>query len=235
MRIGVRAIFRSTLALALAAGMLVPNATAGQVTVTFQGTVTGAGTGVHLPTNVQVGQTISGYFTYNPLQTGSSGNYNFAGTGQSEIFSIPILNNTATFSGQNSNVAPNNVYAVKITDTGVKGATFDVSVDMINTAGKTTGTTCDILFTSSTYTGVALPQTQAAFTAAFASSTAKFNWDPDGDGIGADINIINGQAVPEPSSMVLALVAMAGFAGFFICRRVPKVLKRDQIAQPSHA
>ena len=171
MRIGARAIFRSTLLLAIAAGMVSSHAVAGQITVTFQGTVTGAGTGIHLPTNVLVGQTISGYFTYNPLQTGSSGTYNFAGTGQSEIFSIPILNNTSTFSGQNSTVAPNNVYTVKITDTGAKGATFDVFVDMINTAGKTSGTTCDILFTSTTYTGVALPQTQAAFTTAFASKS----------------------------------------------------------------
>jgi hypothetical protein len=231
MTIGARAVFPSILLLAIAVGMLPSSAVAGQVTITFQGTVTGAGPGVQLPPNVLVGQTISGYFTYNPLQVGSSGTYNFAGSGQSEIFSIPILNNTSTFSDQNSSVVPNNVYTAKITDTGAKGATFDVFADMINTDGKTNGTTCDILFTSSTYTGVALPQTQAAFTTAFASHIGKFNWDPDHDGIGGDINIINGQSVvPEPSSMALALVALAGFAGIFICRRVAKFGKRDRIA-----
>jgi hypothetical protein len=188
--------------------LLVPCASAGQVTNTFNGTVTGPGPGITLPPNVAVGESISGYFTYTTMPTSGTGVYNFAGTGQSFIFSIPILNNTSTFSDQNSNVSPNNIYKITITDTGTKGATFDVFASMIDSSGKT-GITCDILFTSSTYTGLALPSSTAAFTAAFANTKASFNWDPGDLGIGADITIINGQSVPEPPSLVLAVVAMS--------------------------
>ena len=235
MRIRARAVFRPMLLLFVGAVLLVPDASAGQVTITFGGTVTGTGTGISFPPNVQVGQSISGYFTYNVPASGTNGTYNFAGTNQSLIFSIPILGNTSTFSGQNSNVAPKNTYTVKIVDTGVKGATFDVAADLINAAGKT-GVTCDILFTSSTYTGVALPASSAAFSAAFAKTTAKFNWDPGGLGIAADINIINGEAVPEPSSLVLAVIGMAACTvGSVVVsrrRKAAKVLESDRSGEP---
>jgi hypothetical protein len=206
------------------------NAAAGQITISFQGTVTGPGTGVTLPPNVQVGDSISGFFTYTVPRTGTNGTYDFKGTGQTMLFSIPILNNTQTFSDQNSNVAPNNTYTIKITPTGTKGATFDVFTSQINSYGKTTAATCDLLFTSTTYTGTALPTSTGAFTAAFASVTGKFNWDPGGIGVGGDITIINGQAVPEPSGSVLAGIGTAGIA---LCLIVSRQKKAASFRAPS--
>lgn len=243
MRIRARAVVRPILLLLLGALLLVPDAQAGsvQVSITFGGTVTGTGNGASFPPNVQVGQSISGVFTYSVPFSGTGGTYNFAGTGQSELFSIPILNNTSTFGGQNNSVAPNNVYTVKITDTGTKGATFDIFADLINTAGKT-GVTCDILFTSTTYTGTALPTSSTAFAAAFANVKGKFLWDPPGAqggtlGIEADITTIAGQSVPEPSGLVLAVIGMATCtAGSVIAsrrRKAGKSVESDRAGEPT--
>ena len=65
-----RLFLQSTLLATLMAGLFVPDASAGGITISFSGTVTGPGTGAKLPSNSQgdpvlVGDTISGYFTYN--------------------------------------------------------------------------------------------------------------------------------------------------------------------------
>jgi hypothetical protein len=220
-----RVFLQSTLLATVMAGLFVPDASAGQVTTTFGGTVTGPGTGVSLPSTlgtpsypVQVGDTISGYFTYTVPVSGS-GPYSFAGTGQTLLFSIPVNNGNSTFSGQNSNSGTLDLYKITVTGTG-KGATLDLSVDMINTYGKTAGATCDLKFTSisATYAG-GLPASSTAFSSDF-GTTGKFNWDPGGSGIGGIINNINGQSVPEPSSFILMSVAMATLGmGLAISRR----------------
>jgi hypothetical protein len=236
MRISARVVFQLALLPAVAAGLLVPGASAGQVSITFGGSVTGPGKAASLPTNVAVGEAISGYFTYTYPASGSSGSYSFAGTGQTLLFSIPILNNTATFSDQNSNVSPNE-YTITIKDTGSKGATFDLFVDEINTYGKPSGATLDLLFTSSTYTGLALPSSSAAFTAAFAFTNGKFQWDPGGEGIGGNLNVINGQTVPEPSSLILVVMAMvtcAAASASIARRKAAATLGRERAAQPTH-
>src|SRR5262245_25474378 len=132
MKLGGQGFLQSTLLLGFAVGLLAPEAVAGSITVNFQGTVIAPLPPFSLPSPVLVGQTLSGFFTYNPAQPGSSGVYNFSGTNQSAFFSIPA----ATFSGSNSNLAGFNLYKITITSTGVKGATFDLALDMVNTGGK---------------------------------------------------------------------------------------------------
>jgi len=221
MRISARAFVRSTLLLSFAAGLFAPNAVGGIVNISFQGSVNGPGTGINLPTGVASKDIFSGYFTYNPSVAISNGVYNFAGTNQNLLFSIPILNNTQTFSDQNNNVSPNNTFKIQITGTG-KGATLTVSADMIATAGKSvTDTTVALVFTSTsaTYTG-GLPASMTAFDSTFAHTTGTFNWDPANVGIGGTITMIDGFSVPEPSSLVLAIVAMViCSSGLLISRR----------------
>ncbi len=215
-----RVFLRSTLLATLMVGLFVPDASAGSVTITFGGVVTGPGTGATLPSNssgnpVLVGDTISGYFTYNSAAAGN-GTYVMAGTGQTLLFSIPVANNT-TFSDSNNNTSPNNVYQIVTTGTG-KGAALNMSADMVTAGGKPAGaTTIDLIFTSTNaaYTG-GLPATGAAFLSDF-SQNAKFFWDPGGSGIGGNINMLG---VPEPSSFILMSVAIATLGtGVAISRR----------------
>src|SRR5271166_3149896 len=87
MRIAASAFLQSTLLLAIFAGLLVPDALAGGLTVNFSGKVTGTLPGDAYPGNVQTNDTITNsFFAYNPAQaTGNSttGVYTFTGTAQS--------------------------------------------------------------------------------------------------------------------------------------------------------
>ncbi len=240
MKISARVFLPSILVVALTSGVLVSDATATSVQITFGGHVTGTGTGVSFPDGangvpVAVGNSISGYFTYNTSQAnnGTTGVYSFVSNPQTMIFSIPTDNDLSTFGGQNSITAPKDEYTIKITYSG-KVATFDVSMDLINTYNKTGGTTCDLSFTSSTYTGYALP-TLATFQADFTYNNGSFNWDPPpisgqggGPGVGGVLNMIAGQmSAPEPSSLILMTTATAvGGTGLLISRRRRKPIAR---------
>jgi hypothetical protein len=214
MKLRTLVFFQWAVVMTLACCSLVGEAMGGSITIDFQGTVGQPMAGYTMPTGVAVGQILSGSFTYVTTQTGKNGVYSFAGTNQTSVFSIPA----APFSNQNSNVAGWNTYTITITDTGSKGATFDLAMDMVNAAGKgNKDVTLDIKFTSTTYTGLALPQTGAAFNSAFAVSAGTFEWDPKKIEIRSDDLMANG--VPEPSGLVLASIGMATCAASVLISR----------------
>jgi hypothetical protein len=221
MRKSASFLLRSTLLSSILAGMLVSDAAAGSVNISFSGTVNPAPSGVTLPDNVVSGDALTGSLAYNSAQTGSNGVYSFTGPIQSFLYSIATPGyNPALFSDQYSGSPA--AFTITIADTGSKGATFDLHAITIggSEGTKTGGGFVDMLFTSSTYTGHALPQSQTAFDNAFGTTAAKLTWDPDGTGFTATIFFIDGQFVPEPSSLGLAIVAMAiCTGGFVICRR----------------
>jgi hypothetical protein len=173
-----------------------------------------------LPGNVKAGDSLTGSFSYNSAQTGSNGVFSFTGPIQTFLYSISTPGfNPALFSDQFSGSPA--TFTITIKDTGSKGATFDVHALTIGGSQSTKGAGgfVDLLFTSATYTGHALPQSQSAFDSAFANTAATLTWDPDGTSFTATIFLIDGQYVPEPSSLGLAIVAMMVCTGGFWIRR----------------
>jgi len=81
------------------------------------------------------------------------------------------------------------------------------------------GAFIDLLLTSQTYVGKALPTSTNI--GQFLTTTATLTWDPPGGpGFTGTIDNFNGvQTVPEPSSLVLAIVAMATCTAGFLWRR----------------
>jgi hypothetical protein len=225
MRISARVYLQSILLVGITAGLLAPNATAGSLTISFAGYVNGTGPGATFPTGLAVGDKIAGSFTFNASKSASSqGVYQFGGAAPAPalLFAIPypLSNPTNQFGDSYSTGLNPNTFTITISYVGTT-ATFDVHA---NTTGagytKTGGAFVDIKFTSTTYTGYALPQTLAAFNAAFATTTAKFIWDPGDPGVGGTITNINGLSVPEPSSLTLLTVATGvGGIGLMISRR----------------
>jgi hypothetical protein len=220
MRISAPELLRSSFLLFLLAGPLAMDAAAGSVNVSFSGLVNPPASGITLPAHVLPNDAITGSFSYNSAQTGSNGVYSFTGPIQSFLYSISTPGyNPALFSDQYSG-SPN-TFKITITDTGTKGATLDLHALTIggSQSPKAGGGFVDMLFTSSTYTGHALPQSQAAFDSAFATSVATLTWDPNGIGFTATIFYIDGLFVPEPSSLGLATVAITICAGAALVRR----------------
>jgi hypothetical protein len=246
MKMGPRASFQSTLLLALAAGMFVPDAAAASIVTFFGGKVTGTLPGHNYPANVQTNDLINGsnnFFSYDPLKTPSGNNlngiYNFTGSGQGLALIVNTVPSGPYGSTWSDSYAPNGSFQIKMV---VSGSTTTMEVFIATTGGSgqgKTGAAVELDFTSTTYTGsgtagrFALPT--ASNIGAFFKTTGKVTWDPMSDGWEGIITNINGQSVPEPSSLVLSLVAMAGFAGMFIWQRGAKLLKRERIALPLRA
>ena len=246
MAMGARAIFRSIMLLALVAGISVPDAAAGSIVTFFGGKVTGVLPGHNFPANVQTNDLINGsnnFFSYDPTKTPSGNNlngiYNFTGSGQGLALIVNTVPSGPYGSTWSDSYAPNGSFQIKML---VSGSTTTMEVFIATTGGSgqgKTGAGVELDFTSTTYTGsgtagrFALPT--ATNVGAFFKTTASVKWDPMQFGWQGIITEINGQAVPEPSSLVLSLVAMAGFAGVFIWRRATKSFKRARIAGPTVA
>ncbi len=244
MKIVPRVFLQSTLLWALVVGCLVPDADASSVNTTYGGTVNPPSPGITLPANVQANNAITGGFSYNPLQHGVNGVYTFTGTGPAQSFSFSIQTGGTPALFSDAFPGGSALYTITIKDTGTKGATMDIHAAM---TGGTSGPAkpnafVDLLLTSTTYTGLALPANQTALQSAFLSAPGHLVWDPPAVtpfdstgtiGFSATIDIFNGQVVPEPSSMVLAIAAMATCTvGILTCRRkAAAVSQRGQVAR----
>jgi hypothetical protein len=223
MKFGPRALLQSMLVLTLVAGSSMPASAASIVTVNFAGAVNPPGQGVTFPGNVQQGDFISGSLSYNPSQFGNKGSglYTFSSTSpSSQTLPFQVVTpgfTPATFSDEYFTGA----YSIKVTDIGSKGATLDIHAVTLyqqSTGPPPVFATVDVILTSSTYTGLTLPTSTTI--ASFVNSPGLLIWDPPNQSFTADLFIIDGQVVPEPSSLVLALLAIGtGAAGFLISRR----------------
>ena len=218
MRIRARAFLPSTLLLSFVAGPFIPSAPAGNVVHLFGGNVDPPAAGITLPGNVVTGDVLNGSFGYNPLQSGSGGFYNFTGSPGQSISFIVV---TPGFSPPFSDLYQNGSYTITVTDAkSGPGATLDIHADTIFTKPNTTTGTAfvDLILNSSTYTGLALPN--ATTITSFLTSPGTLMWDPDPLGLTATITSFDGQAVPEPSSWLMGIVAvLICTVGFLISRR----------------
>ncbi len=221
MNISPRPLLQAMLLLCLLAGNAMRASAGSVVTVTYAGTVNPPGPGVTFPGNVKQGDSISGSLTYNPSQFGNKGNglYTFTSTSPSSqtlAFQVVTPGYTpATFADEYYTGA----YSIQVTDIGSKGATIDIHAVTLyeqSTGPPPVFATADVILTSSTYTGLALPTSTTI--GSFVTSPGTLNWDPSGTSFTADLWMLDGQIVPEPSSLVLALLAMGTCAGGFLIR-----------------
>jgi len=239
-----RVFLQSTFLLSLLAGPIVSGAVAGTVT-SYGGTVNPELPNTPFPPNVLAGDAISGSFGFTSTQfTGNSttGIYTFTGSaplGQSFALNVATPNfNPALWSDAYG--AGGATFKITMTGSTTPGATLDLHVSTLGGTGVTkSGAFIDLLLTSSTYVGKALPT--AANIGDFLTKTATLTWDPSGGpAFTGTINMFNGvqtQSVPEPSSLVLAIVAMATCTGgFLISRRKPaRALQSGRIASSCHS
>jgi hypothetical protein len=223
MKFKPRALLRSIFLLSLAAGSSMPASAAGLVNVNFAGTVNPQVPGFAFPGHVLQGDFISGSFSYNPSQFGNKGSglYTFSSTSpSSQTLPFQVVTpgfTPATFADEYFTGA----YTIQVKDIGSKGATLDIHAVTIfqqSVGPPPVFATVDVLLNSSTYTGLSLP-TSTTITS-FLSSPGTLTWEPPLLAFTADLFIINGEVVPEPSSLVLAFLATGtGGAGFLFSRR----------------
>ena len=227
-----RAILRSSLIVFLVAAAFGP-ATAQSATITafFHGSVTGQETGTTLPPHVVIGDSITAtasVFTYNSNVAGKgSGNaeiYSMAGSTPLALgFQVVVGSPNPNFGDSYKAGGP---YSIEMSKSG-SNTTMTLTAETSFESGGVFATTI-ISFTSSTYTGgLALPSSTAQINA-FVGVPGTLVWDPGGFSLIGTIEIppdfaFGSESVPEPSSLALALIAIAtGSAGGLIYRRKAK-------------
>jgi hypothetical protein len=251
MRITARAFLQLTLLMSFIAGPGIPATHASTGTLVsinpFGGTVEAPASGITLPfvtlpneTKVYVtsGDTFTGAASYNPAyftQTGTNtGVYNFssnsATAAPSLLFSIPLTG--TAFSDQYAFGVGS--YTITVKDTGTEGATLDIHADTTGGAVGKSAAYIDVMFTSTTYTGTALPTSTTI--SSFLTSPGMFTWDPNPPpgqpnyGISGPITEIDGvSVVPEPSSLFIVVLTIASGAISFLVRRMRRADHRGQI------
>jgi hypothetical protein len=237
MRIRTRVFLPATLLLSVFAGPLIPRAVGGSgttVAIPFAGSVLAEppGSTIVLPPNVLAADGISGSFSYFSGQSGLLGVYAFTNStpAASLIFAIPTPGFTPSQFSDVYKPGAGILYTVTITDAkSGPGATLDIHAQMSGGTINKPNASADIILTSTTYTGkLALPTAEGATPtttdiSSFLKTPGTLKWDPDGIGFTATLTQFNGfnvQSVPEPSSLVMASLALVTCtAGFLISRR----------------
>jgi hypothetical protein len=175
-------------------------------------------------TGVQVGDTITGTFVYDPTQTGSGGLYTFTGsTTKTHNFALKVFNSgggqqfSDSFTGNTS--PPADYYAIHLTfrSTASGGTTLSLMGDTVYKEGLgVTGPgpppAYDLTLSNPTngggYSSTHLPLPDTTLITNFIKTTAVLNWDPLGQSFKARINTFNGVTVPEPSSLLLGILGI---------------------------
>jgi hypothetical protein len=238
MKSASRAIMRSSLIVFLVAAAFGPAAAQGTtVTAFFEGSVTGQEAGTALPPHVVIGDSITltaSVFTYNSTVAGTvSGNtetYSMAGSTPLALgFQVVVGSPNSNFGDSYKSGGPYSIEMSKSGSSTTMTLTSETSYEYNNVFATTI-----ISFTTSTYTGgLALPSTTAQL-ASFTNVAGTLLWDPGSPNgpisLEGSITIPPGyifgstnQSVPEPSSLVLSLIALvAGSGGVLVSRRKTK-------------
>jgi hypothetical protein len=226
-RIRARAFIPSALLMSLMAGPLVPELSAATLVIeNYSGRIVSVSAAATEATGVIVGDTITGSFSYDSTQTGSSGSFTFTGSSKAHTMAFKIFNSsnqqvfTDSYSG---NVSA--YYLAKLTYiSSTAGTTLDLKGDTVYKQGLgVTGPgpppAFDLTLSNPNngggYTASHLPLPTPSTISNFISSPGTLAWDPDGQSFVADIYM-----VPEPSSLILAILALVTCtAGFLVSRQ----------------
>jgi len=242
MRIRASRFLGFTLFLALVAG---PTLTAqgSTVTIVFGGTLKSAS---NVPNGVAAGDTIAGTLVYSTAQgeTGASGLYTFNGTSNTHAFQFqlyppntPVANQSEanelfsdSYSGESTSP-----FKVQMSSSSSTGTDFVASGDTGSTNSGTFSLTLADATNGGGYSSTNLPLPTAAVLADFATTQATLVYtdgftavinsysiytNPDGSPPGPPGTLVYAGSVPEPSSLVLAILgSLTAAVGNSIARR----------------
>jgi hypothetical protein len=214
----VRVFRHSILLLVFLAGPLIPTVAAGIVSENFSGTIHS----VSNPgdTGIAVGDSISGSFAYDPTQSGSGGFYLFTGSplvhsfnftvsdpGGNQVFTDYYTGNfnayygiTVTYGYMSNPLYPN-----------INGTELDIVGDTLYNQGGGISPGFDLAYFDPGNVGTSpsnpLPDTTVIKN--FLSNEAFLAWGPQNSQTAPSfIALIGGPTVPEPSSLLMAIVGL---------------------------
>jgi hypothetical protein len=223
----VRVFRHSTLLLFFMAGPLVPTLAAGTVTVDFSGTIAS----VFNPgnTEVAVGDSISGSFAYSTAQSGSGGLYTFTGSPLVHSFSFTVSDSggnqlfTDYYTGNFTAYYAISViygYTSNPLYPGVNGTELNITGDTLYMQGHGISPGFDLTYFNPGNIGTSPsnPLPDSTVIKNFVSNKAFLVWgDPGVQSFTADFGF---QSVPEPSSLLLAILGLSTCTiGFSAMRR----------------
>jgi hypothetical protein len=205
-------------------------------------------------TGVDVGDRITGSFSYDSAQTGSlsTGLYTFTGSARVHTFKFQIFNsaNQQVFADVytgSATVPTGGLYQAQVTYHGTSGTTFDLAGDTIFKYGAGfTSAAYDLTITNPSNGGptggykpnnLVLPTT-SILNSFFTLTKASMVWDPPGvDGpqsFTTDDLVLTDATVPEPAGLLLAALGLStGVVGSLIARRRQSAARRARRGSPS--
>lgn len=237
MRIRTMAFAGTTLALSLAIGPFIGPATAGTVAVSFSGTIQTVSQQATAATGVVMGDTITGSFAYDSTQSGSvtTGLFTFTGSSKIHSMSFKIFDKTTGVQVFSDVYSGNNTayYAAQLKFISAQsGTTLDLKGDTtykqgLGVTGPGPPPAFDLKMFNPTngggYSATNLPLPSTTTIANFIKTTGQLNWDPVDQTFSAFITEFNGQAVPEPSGLLLGLISILTCAGGYAVARRGRV------------
>ena len=229
MRISYRVFLRSTLLLSLVAGPFMPALSASSITYAYSGKIQEVSAAATAATGVVVGDKISGSFTYDSSQTGSGGIYSFTGVSLAHTFNLNVFNSSGALQFPDSFAGGSSYFSVNVSYRAASSGGTYVEVQGDTKYKQSLGVSGPgpppayylVLFNPTNaggYSATNLPLPNSNLINDFVKTTGVLNWDPHGQSFSADITQFT--AIPEPSSLILSIVAIATCAaGRLITRR----------------
>jgi hypothetical protein len=223
MRICFRARLLWPSLLSLLAGAVFPpvGASAGTMTATFVGQVSNLGTSPAPPTGMIDGDAVNASFDYlttQPPTTAGGSIYDFTTTSAYLKFTVPYTNSSGSETFTDFYTA--GTLQIAMAKLG-SGSTMTISAAAANTYD---GGNISLTLTSASYNSTALPTNTTQF-GTFVTTTNKPMLYYDNFSFDSTLTVVsysgpNITAVPEPSSLVLSMIAMASGTGVLMVSRL---------------